>query len=88
SGDVSAMFMGGYIYEKRGRDMLRSLIPLENATRVFLRALVASASASLTYVLKAEMDCRFSPMFFSFQTMYVMLFLWINHEYVPLIIWI
>lgn len=45
--------MGG-IYEKRGREMLRSLIPVANVTQMFLRALVASTSTSLSDVLKAE----------------------------------
>ncbi|KAH9312070.1 hypothetical protein KI387_027105, partial [Taxus chinensis] len=53
SGDVSEMLMGG-IYEKRGRDTLRSLIPVANVTHMFLRALMASTSDSLTDVLKAE----------------------------------
>ncbi|GLJ07252.1 hypothetical protein SUGI_0062880 [Cryptomeria japonica] len=53
SGDLSEMLMGG-IYEKRGREMLRSLIPVANVTQMFLRALVASTSTSLSDVLKAE----------------------------------
>lgn len=53
SGDLSEMLMGG-LYEKRGRETLRNLIPVANVTQMFLRALVAATCTALTDVLKAD----------------------------------
>eukprot|EP00249_Psilotum_nudum_P020841 c27868_g1_i1 orf=187-1689(-) len=46
TGDVSEMLLGG-VYEQRGRDTLRCLVPIANTTQLFLRALSASADNHL-----------------------------------------
>jgi len=53
SGDLSKILMGG-VYEKRGREALRSLVLVPNVTQMYLRALMATTCTSLTDVLKAE----------------------------------